>query len=63
MSIPGRGGGARLGGECCKSLVLSVSLALGESGALVMSAFSLSCEILLIFKAHLLMNAFPSSTC
>ena len=49
--------GLGAGGECCKSVVLSVSLALEESGALVMCAFSLSCEIILMFKAHLPMNA------
>ena len=49
--------GVGAGGECCKSVVLSVSLALEESGALVMCAFSLSCEIILMFKAHLPMNA------
>ena len=39
MSIPGGGGGR---GRCCKSVVLSVSLAPGEScSALVMSAISL----------------------
>ena len=49
--------GVGAGGECCKSVVLSVSLVLEESGALVMCAFSLSCEIILMFKAHLPMNA------
>ena len=44
MSIP-RGEG------CCKSVVPSVSLALRVS-ALVMSAFSLSCQILVMFEAH-----------
>ena len=30
---------------------------------LVMSAFSLSCQILVMFEAHWPMKAFPSSTC
>ena len=45
MSIP-RGGG------CCKSVVRSVSPAVGKVSALVMSAFSLSCQILVTFEAH-----------
>ena len=60
MSIPGWGGGG--GGGGCKSVVLSVSLALGVS-ALVLSAYSLSCQILVLFEAHWPMKAFPSSTC
>ena len=35
----------------------------GRVSALVMSAFSLSCQILLMFEAHWPMNAFSSSTC
>ena len=51
------------GGGCCKSVVLSVGLALEESFSPVMSAFSLSCHILLMFEAHWPMKAFSSSTC
>ena len=35
----------------------------GRVSALVMSAFSLSCQILVMFEAHWPMKAFPSSTC
>ena len=45
MSIPREGG-------CCKSIVPSVSPAVGNVSALVMSAFSLSCQILVTFEAH-----------
>ena len=54
MSIP-RGGG------CCKSVVPSVSPALGKVSALVMSVFSLSCQILVTFEAYWPMKVFPSS--
>ena len=50
MSIP-------RGGRCCKSVCS------GRVSALVMSALSLSRQILVMFQAHWKMKAFPSSTC
>ena len=55
MPIPmGGGGGLQKGGTVCQS-------GCGRVSTLVMSAESLSCQILLIFEAHWPMKAFPSS--
>ena len=48
---------------CCKSVVPFRQSCSGRVCALVMSAFSLSCQIHVTFAAHWPMKAFPSSTC
>ena len=57
-SIP-RGGGERVP-EKRGTVRQSCS---GRVGAVVISAFSLSCQILLMFEAHWPMKALPSSMC